>query len=730
MFSNQARGLLWGLSLLLIALTACAAAPAPPSWSKHFTEIKDPDIQRTLQRYREQGWLSVFQGKHLSGKELIAQGQLARSELTKAIARDEAHLHRAGVSYAAFAPSEKECLAQGVIAVVCDERRRTDQLSAIEGLLELLPAYEAKLPAPPRSSRYGAVAGKEVARVEVAVGAASRAPRQIDVLATSKNVEAEVGDTLVVHLTISESTAASGATITPAFGILQLPSGKLRGATRLSFPLRALATGSATLQLFGPAVPEVTPTASVKGGPSDNWAGYMISGGPYGFISGSWTVPYVSSDKTGQSAHWIGIGGAGRDNLIQIGTESDYNDSFFSFGGGESYYAWYELVPQSTCSFIVSWECSTNLADKVFPGDQMFASIASADPPVKGSKASWKFVLQDLTPEHSWTYTKTVTFDAVTLATAEWILEAPQTCNAFSCSQQPLPNFPGITFDSFNGHLQLVGFDSASAANPQLIASEAVKMTAQPDRVATPSAPDSDRDGFVVNLGPDAGIAPPPLLLTGASALYVLPNAAVGSPYSYNFETTGALYGIPVVWGPAGNLPPGMQFANGILSGTPTGSGTYGVVLNATEAANYSAVMIAVASVNVLAAWPGPPDFVLVAPPSIGLAGGGNTSGGAPKPCSGEALLSVTPTNGFSGPVRLSVPADAPYRTVTFTSNPVQIGNVATSTTTMSIRYEQCPAVSVNLDLTATSGAISHSFTIPVMPPPPTCGPGTGHPCP
>jgi hypothetical protein len=727
-FSNQARRLLVFLSLLLVFTRADAAdAPVRPTWSKHFAEVTAPDIRQTLRRYQKQGWLSVFleKGGHVSGKELIVQAQVARSELVRTIARDEAYLHRAGVSYATSRPSQRDCetAVRGVFAAVCDERRRSSELSAIEGLIELLPAYSAQLPAPPKSSRYGLVDGREVAQVEVTVGTASRAPRQIDVLDTSKSVQAQVGDTLIVHLAIGESTVASGVSITPAFDVLELPAGKLRGATRRYFPALAAKTGTATLQFFGPLVQDVTPTASEKGGATDNWAGYVVPGGPFGFVSGSWSVPYVLSDKSGQSAHWIGIGGLGKDTLIQIGTESDYSHDAFGFGSEETYYAWYELYPQTEC-FLDTYECSTNLGEKVFPGDQMFATITSVDPPLPGSKGPWRLVIQDLAPDNSWTFTTTVSFEAVTLATAEWILEAPTWCNPF-CSLQPLPNFPGITFDSFNGKLQLMGSDSATAINPGLTTNQAIKMSDPPDRVATPSAPDLDRDGFVVNLGPDAGLPPPPLLLT-----YLLPNAAVGSPYSYDLQTNGAVYGVPVVWTlPAENLPPGMQFANGIISGTPQGAGTYVITLKASEAANYSAVMIQSVSLTVLAAWPGPPDFVVLPPGAIGLAGGGDTSGGAPKPCSGEALLSVTPTNGFSGSVQLSVAADAPYRTVTFTANPVQIGEVTTSTTTMSIRYEQCPTVPVNLDLTATSGSISHSFTIPVKPPPSTCGANGLPPC-
>jgi hypothetical protein len=723
MFSNQARGLLSCLSLLLMLMRAAAAdAPRLPTWSKHFEKVSDPDIRNTLQSYKKQGWLSVFldKGGHLSGKELTVIGQVARSELVKAIARDEAYLRRAGVSYATSKPSKSDCATavRGVVAVVCDEQRRSSELSAIEGILELLPAYSPRLPAPPKSVHYGSVAGKEVARVQVVIGPASRAPRKIDVLASSKNVQAEVGDTLVMHLSTSDKTVASGVAITPGFDVLQLPAGTRRGATRLYFPTMAVNTGTTTLQFFGPLLP----TAQAPCGATNCWAGYLVPGGPFGFMSGSWSVPFVAPDTIGESSAWIGIG---TEDLIQTGTESDYNSGFFGFNEGTSYYAWFELVPQTQCGFLfITTQCADQIGEKVFPGDQMFASITSVGPPLPGSVAPWRLVLQDLAPDNSWTFTTTQSFQAGNLSTAEWILEAPSSCFT-SCDVQPLADFyPDVTFDSFNGKLQQLGSDLAAATNPAFTADEALSMTNPPAQFATPSAPDNDRDGFAVTPGP-AGLPPPPLLLTNA-----LPNAAVGSAYSHNLVASGEVYGVPVVWTlpAATGVPPGLQFANGTISGTPQTFGTFAITLYAMEAANYSATMEQSVSLTVLSEWPGPPDFAIQAPPAIGLAGGGNT-GGLPKPCHGEALFVVTPTNGFSGAVQFSVPAGS-YRTISFAPNPVLIGEVTTSTTVMSIEYKQCPAVSANLDVTATSGSISHSFTVPVKPPPPTCGPNTAHPCP
>jgi hypothetical protein len=733
MFSNQARGILSGLSLLLMVLRADAADTQQlPTWSKHFSKVSDPDVRNILESYRKRGWLRVFldKGEHLSGRELTASGQIARSELVKAIARDEEYLRRAGVSYATSRPSPSDCATavRGVVAAVCDEQHRSSELSAIEGMLELLPAYSARLPAPPKSVHYGPVTGGELARVQVLIGSASRPPRKIDVQAGSKTVQAEVGDTLVVHLSMSDKTVVSGVSVTPGFDVLQLPAGTRRGATRLYFPTKAVGAGTATLKFFGPLQQTASATCSVNllGGTSNCWSGYVVPGGPFGFMSGSWAVPFVAAGTGGESSHWIGIDGYGTEDLIQTGTEADYNTgSFLGIGAGTSYYAWFELVPQTQCGFLfITSNCHSDIGYKVFPGDQMYASITSVGPPLPGSNAPWRLVLQDLAPDNQWTFTTTQSFEAGQLATAEWILEASTVC-ILSCDVQALPDFyPNVTFDSFNGKLQELGFDLAGATNPAFTAYEALSMNNPPAQFATPSAPDSDQDGFTVILGP-AGLPPPPLLLTSA-----LPNAAVGSAYSHDLVASGEVWGLPVVWTLPGatGLPPGLQFANGTISGTPQAAGTFAITFYAMETANYSATMVQSVSLTVLSAWPGPPNFAVQLPPAIGLAGGGNT-GGLPKPCSGDATFLITPTNGFSGAVQFSVPADS-YRTITFVPNPVQIGEVTTSTTAMSIRYEHCPAVSVNLDITATSGAISHSFIVPVKPPPPTCGTSGRPPCP
>src|SRR5207245_1499121 len=54
---------------------------------------------------------------------------------------------------------------------------------------------------------------------------------------------------------------------------------------------------------------------------SSNWAGYIVHNGPFTSVSGQWSVPSVSTARSGYSAAWIGIGGVDEHRLIQVGTQ-------------------------------------------------------------------------------------------------------------------------------------------------------------------------------------------------------------------------------------------------------------------------------------------------------------------------------------------------------------------------------------------------------------------------
>lgn len=88
------------------------------------------------------------------------------------------------------------------------------------------------------------------------------------------------------------------------------------------------------------------PNDSYPSFPSANWSGFITpqnsSGETYDGVQANWTFPTAaSSPSSAYSSQWIGLGdGSGNNssNLVQGGTESDSNGS---------YYPWIEAVPDS-----------------------------------------------------------------------------------------------------------------------------------------------------------------------------------------------------------------------------------------------------------------------------------------------------------------------------------------------------------------------------------------------
>jgi hypothetical protein len=214
---------------------------------------------------------------------------------------------------------------------------------------------------------------------------------------------------------------------------------------------------------------------------SNNWFGYnqgTLEQGSKMFhsITGDWTVPAASNHTAGQAAassDWIGIGGGCVDagctvtdnTLIQTGTEQDVSAT-----GTPSYSAWWEVIPGPSLSI-------SNFP--VGAGDRMHADITEA---VSGSNV-WKITLKDVTRNE--TFTQTVPYSS-THATAEWIEETPLELG----TSPGLSALPNLTNTSFDG-------GTTNGAPAALKASEEMVLTSSTGQViGTPSAPDSDFDGF------------------------------------------------------------------------------------------------------------------------------------------------------------------------------------------------------------------------------------------
>jgi len=219
---------------------------------------------------------------------------------------------------------------------------------------------------------------------------------------------------------------------------------------------------------------------------SNNWAGYdeglLDTGALAQSISAQWTIPTATEHTAGQSeasATWIGIGGGcvnitsgcsvTDETLVQAGTEQDVSSS-----GVASYSAWWEILPVPAITASIT----------VAPGDRVSVSIASSLPEV------WGITFKDLTNGHG--FTETVPYPS-TMDSAEWIEEAPVEIAAgsapISAGEAALPNLTADNFDlaKLNGH----GAGLKPAYEIQMVNSTGGVL-------ASPSAPDSDADGFDV----------------------------------------------------------------------------------------------------------------------------------------------------------------------------------------------------------------------------------------
>ena len=127
-------------------------------------------------------------------------------------------------------------------------------------------------------------------------------------------------------------------------------------------------------------------------------------------------------------------------------------------------------------------------------------------------------------------------------------------------------------------------------------------------------------------------------------------------------------------------------------------AGTYTVTLTATNASGSStATKDAYITVT-----PPPPDFSLaVSPAKQTIASGGKTS----------YAVKVTPTNGFTGAVTLSVTGQPTGATATFSPNPLSVPT-STSSTLSVTTSSSAKASSYKLTITATSGALRHAAVV------------------
>lgn len=251
----------------------------------------------------------------------------------------------------------------------------------------------------------------------------------------------------------------------------------------------AMAPFRGTAPALGHAIHHGGPVIGIGANQSNNWSGYnqgaLEQGGKtFHSIAGTWTVPTATARKAGEaeySATWIGIGGGCIDagctatdaTLIQDGTSQDVDAS-----GHAAYSAWWEIIPAPSVSLS---GCIPDASCTVGAGDQLTSTIASV------ANGLWTMSMSDAT--RGWTWSMSIGYSS-TEGSAEWIEETPVVIdNSGTVTVGPMPNLSNAHFDAAQANGSAAGLKS----------SEQIQLVdINRSVVATPSAPDSDADGFNV----------------------------------------------------------------------------------------------------------------------------------------------------------------------------------------------------------------------------------------
>ncbi len=263
-------------------------------------------------------------------------------------------------------------------------------------------------------------------------------------------------------------------------------------------------------------------TTDAQSAVSENWAGYVVGSSSqnaaeqFSSVSGSWVEPSVKcTTGQGYSAFWVGLGGSGGQSgsLEQVGTEADCTS-----GGSGDYFAWYELVPSAPVKLDLA----------VRPGDQVSGRVT-----VSGSQVT--VALSDSTAGTS--VARTLQMSNPDVSSAEWIAEAPSSCDQTSnCQPLPLADFGMVNFTGASataaGHTGTISdsnwtadavsldgsADGAGLGGPRFATNEA-SAAAQPSTLsgdgsafsvtwavsASPSSGTSDGSGYSDSYGSGGG---------------------------------------------------------------------------------------------------------------------------------------------------------------------------------------------------------------------------------
>lgn len=201
--------------------------------------------------------------------------------------------------------------------------------------------------------------------------------------------------------------------------------------------------------------------------PLGAWSGYVVGGGPFTMVTGTFSVPNLApSPANAAIAEWVGIDGwQGVKSLIQAGVWETYDAST----GVVDILPWWEILPAPV-------QRITTMS--VSPGQDVSVTIWQMTPTV------WGIALTNDTTDQQFTIERAYSGPQ---ATADWVVEAP--VNLSAAAQYPLGLYtPAVTFSG-------VGVNgSQTAVDPIQIVSAGVPLS-------VPSALSPDGRSFSVAYG-------------------------------------------------------------------------------------------------------------------------------------------------------------------------------------------------------------------------------------
>ena len=204
-------------------------------------------------------------------------------------------------------------------------------------------------------------------------------------------------------------------------------------------------------------------------GESLNWSGYVLTGGPFTGVAGTFNVPSITASSVDTvTSEWLGVDGSDNTNLIQAGV----TEQFTAATGSTVVYAWVEELPAP----------ETPISMPVAIGNQVTVDISQV------TQGTWNIYLKNDTTGDTYSLTESY---AGAGSSAEWIVEAPT--DAATMQIVSVGTFSPVTFTQ-------LGVSPASGDLTD------VTLWQDNNQLGTPSA--LSANGFTVAYGASAPAAP------------------------------------------------------------------------------------------------------------------------------------------------------------------------------------------------------------------------------